>query len=392
MRRPLYGLAADPPNAPAWRENTDDLVIRDITSDYGSVTSPILELRAVRKEFSSRRGPVVALDDIDLSIERGSIHGIVGRSGAGKSTLVRTITGLEAPTSGQVVLDGTDVTGGVRGGLRGAGLRRFRQRFGMVFQHANLLDSRTAADNIALPLEIAGWAAEERRARVAELLRLVDLEDRADNHPGQLSGGQQQRVGIARGLATRPDILICDEPTSALDSTTTRSILELLQSLRDELGITIVVITHEASVVREICDSVTLLGEGRVLESGPIAELAGDPTTAIHRDLVPLPLAPTDQLPRTLEITLGDGPDDLERALTVLRGVGTPAQVSAATIEEVGGRTVGRARLLLPEDANRAAAHRRLAEAGIAVDVGTDTPPLDVPEGPTTRPDEELSA
>ena len=221
--------------------------------------APLLELRSLRKEFAARRGPVVALDDVDLSIARGSIHGIVGRSGAGKSTLIRTITGLETPTSGQVVLDGTDVAD-----LRGAELRRFRRRFGMVFQHANLLDSRTAAGNIALPLEIAGWSTADRRERVAELLRLVDLEDRADNHPAQLSGGQQQRVGIARGLATRPDILICDEPTSALDSTTTRSILELLQSLRDELGITIVVITHEPGVVREICDAVTLLGDGQV--------------------------------------------------------------------------------------------------------------------------------
>lgn len=325
--------------------------------------APLLELRSLRKEFAARRGPVVALDDVDLSIARGEIHGIVGRSGAGKSTLIRTITGLEVPTSGQVVLDGTDVAG-----LRGSELREFRQRFGMVFQHANLLDSRTAARNIALPLEIAGWSAEDRRARVAELLRLVDLEDRADNHPAQLSGGQQQRVGIARGLATRPDILICDEPTSALDSTTTRSILELLQSLRDDLGITIVVITHEPSVVREICDSVTLLGEGRVLESGPIADLAGDPSTSIHRDLVPLPLAPTDELPRTVLVSLGDEPDELERALTALRAEGTPAQVAAATIEQVGGRTVGRARLLLPEGTDRARAEQQLRDAGVSVE------------------------
>ena len=325
--------------------------------------TPLLELRSLRKEFAARRGPVVALDDVDLSIARGEIHGIVGRSGAGKSTLIRTITGLEVPTSGQVVLDGTDVAG-----LRGSELREFRQRFGMVFQHANLLDSRTAARNIALPLEIAGWSAEDRRARVAELLRLVDLEDRADNHPAQLSGGQQQRVGIARGLATRPDILICDEPTSALDSTTTRSILELLQSLRDELGITIVVITHEPSVVREICDSVTLLGEGRVLESGRIADLAGDPSTSIHRDLVPLPLAPTDELPRTVLVSLGDEPDELERVLTALRAEGTPAQVAAATIEQVGGRTVGRARLLLPEGTDRARAEQQLRDSGVSVE------------------------
>ncbi|GAA1231387.1 methionine ABC transporter ATP-binding protein [Janibacter melonis] len=321
--------------------------------------TPLLRLRSLSKSFRTRAGEVRALDDIDLTVDRGSIHGIIGRSGAGKSTLIRTITGLETPTSGHVDLDGTDVAG-----LRGGELRAFRRRFGMVFQHANLLSSRTAAQNIALPLEIAGRPAAERATRVAELLDLVGLEGRGDSYPAQLSGGQQQRVGIARALATRPDILICDEPTSALDSATTRSVLALLSDLRDELGITVVVITHEPSVVREICDVVTVLQDGRVTESGPIAALAADPATQVHRDLLPLPVPAADEADRVVEVTLGHGgPDELEQALTTLRAAGMPARVHAATIETIDDVTLGRARLLLPVGSDRDLAERTLQEA-----------------------------
>ena len=306
-------------------------------------TSPLLRLTGLRKEFDSARGPVVALEDITLSIERGSIHGIVGRSGAGKSTLIRCLTGLELPTAGTIDLDGTDIPS-----LSGDELRAVRRRFGMVFQHANLLDSRSAADNIGLPLEVAGWSPEDRRARVTELLELVDLTDRADTHPGQLSGGQQQRVGIARALATRPDILLCDEPTSALDAATTRQILGLLRDLRERLGITVVIITHEPSVVREICDTVTLLGDGKVLESGPIGDVVSDAGGQLHRDLIPLPPLPLGHDGGYLEVALGDAraaARSVDAVLALLRDGGIVAEVSAATLETIAGRRVGRIQL-----------------------------------------------
>lgn len=305
--------------------------------------TPLLQLSGLRKEFSTSRGPVVALDDITLSIARGSIHGIVGRSGAGKSTLIRCLTGLERPTAGVVHLDGTDIPA-----LRGDELRAVRRRFGMVFQHANLLDSRSAAGNIALPLEIAGWSEADRRARVAELLELVGLTDRAANHPAQLSGGQQQRVGIARALATRPDILLCDEPTSALDAGTTRQILGLLRDLRDRLGITVVVITHEPSVVREVCDTVSLLADGRVVESGPIGAVVTDARGQLYRDLIPLPPLPLEHHGGYVEVALGDrrsGTTSVDGVLALLRDGGVSVEVTAATLETIGGQRVGRIQL-----------------------------------------------
>lgn len=329
-------------------------------------TPPLLRLSSLRKEFPSPRGPVVALEDITLSIARGSIHGIVGRSGAGKSTLIRCLTGLEQPTSGTVDLDGTDIPA-----LAGDELRAVRRRFGMVFQHANLLDSRSAADNIGLPLEIAGWSAAERRARVTELLDLVGLTDRADNHPGQLSGGQQQRVGIARALATRPDILLCDEPTSALDAGTTRQILGLLRDLRERLGITVVIITHEPSVVREVCDTVTLLADGRVLESGAIGDVVADAAGQLHRDLVPLPPLPLEHDGGYVEVALGDarsGTTSVDAVLALLREGGVPAEVAAATLETIGGRRVGRIQLEI-DPARTGDAVRLLEAAHLAPEV-----------------------
>ncbi len=327
----------------------------------------LLDLTALRKEFSSARGPVVALEDITLSIPKGSIHGIVGRSGAGKSTLIRCLTGLETPTSGQVVLDGTDITS-----LSGPALRAARRRFGMVFQHANILDSRSAADNIGLPLEIAGWSKAERQARVTELLELVGLTDRADNHPAQLSGGQQQRVGIARALAPRPDILLCDEPTSALDASTTRQILGLLRDLRDRLGITVVIITHEPSVVREVCDDVTLLGDGSLLESGAIADVVSDPGTQLHRDLIPLPPLPLGDDAAHVQVALGQ-PEatatSVDQVLALLRGEDISAEVTAATLETIGGRRVGRIQLEIGDPGRVDTAVRLLEQAHLAPEV-----------------------
>jgi D-methionine transport system ATP-binding protein len=233
--------------------------------------APVIELRALRKVF----GETVALEEIDLSVPAGEIHGIVGRSGAGKSTLIRCLTGLESPTSGTVSIDGVDLTN-----QSGAGLREARRSIGMVFQHVNLLDSSTALKNVAHPLKIAGVPKAERLAKARELLEFVGLGDRVDNYPSQLSGGQKQRVGIARALAAEPKVLLCDEPTSALDSSTTDQILGLIRSLRDRLGITVLIITHEMSVIREICDSVTLLADGRVAKTGKLAEVIAEPGSA----------------------------------------------------------------------------------------------------------------
>ena len=224
-----------------------------------------ITLRGLHKRFNG--GPVV-LDGVDLDIRKGEIVGIIGRSGAGKSTLVRLLNGLETPDSGDVIVDGVDV-----GALSGAGLNSLRHRVQMIFQHFGLLWSRSVAQNVALPLKIAGYDAAEIARRVPALLARVGLSDYADAYPAQLSGGQKQRVGIARALATEPSILLCDEATSALDPETTATILELLADLNRELGLTIIVITHEMDVVRRICDRVAVLSQGQVVESGSVAEI-----------------------------------------------------------------------------------------------------------------------
>ncbi|KGN40742.1 metal ABC transporter ATPase [Knoellia aerolata DSM 18566] len=325
-----------------------------------------MAVRDLTKTFESRSGTVTALDRVSLTVPRGEIHGIVGRSGAGKSTLIRCLTGLERPTSGEVVVAGEDITV-----LRGDQLRAARRRFGVVYQHANLLDSRTAADNVALPLEIAGWEKARIDARVTELLDLVGLSDRARNHPGQLSGGQQQRVGIARALAADPEILLCDEPTSALDAATTGSILGLLRELRDRLGITVVIITHEPSVVREVCDAVTLLGDGAVIEQGRLGALISDPSNRLHRELIPLVEPAADGLTR-LQVALGH-PDatvgTIDGILALLRREGIESDVAAATVETIAGRRVGRLLVELADPSQVASAHKVLDGANLHPEV-----------------------
>lgn len=290
----------------------------------------MIELRDLRKEFAG----VTALDGITLSVPAAQIHGIVGRSGAGKSTLIRCLTGLERSTSGTVRIGEVELTG-----ARGAELRAARRTIGMVFQHANLLDSRTAMRNVEHPLEIAGVSRAERRRRAAELLELVGLADRQDNYPSELSGGQQQRVGIARALAAEPQILLCDEPTSALDSRTTRQILELIRSLRERLGITVLIITHEMSVVREVCDSVTLLADGRIENSGSIIDVISEADSPLGRALLPLP--PSGRPAGTVVETLTTG-ISLDSALETVRSSGIEAHLDAGTVETIAGTVVGR--------------------------------------------------
>ncbi len=239
----------------------------------------MIVVEAVSKTYAA--GPA-ALDNVSLQIADGSIFGIVGRSGAGKSTLLRCLNLLERPTSGRILMDGQDLTQ-----LSDKQLRQQRQRIGMIFQGFNLLHSRNVADNVAVPLEIGKVPKAERAARVAELLALVGLSDKAQAFPSQLSGGQKQRVGIARALAARPAYLLSDEATSALDPETIASILELLRDINRQLGVTIVLITHELDVVKAICDSAVSLADGRVVESGTLVQLQADPASRLGRSLAP---------------------------------------------------------------------------------------------------------
>ena len=234
------------------------------------MSDPIVTLTGVRKVFDTGAGTHVALDGIDLSVERGEIFAVIGHSGAGKSTLVRLLNGLETATEGQVVVDGVDITR-----LRGKPLRAVRSRIGMVFQQFNLLSSRTVFGNVAYPLHLAGWSKADQETRVAQLLDFVGLLDKAWSYPEQLSGGQKQRIGIARALAAGPQLLLADESTSALDPRTTADVLALLRRVNEELGVTIVVITHEMDVVRAIADRVAVLDAGRVDRLGTVVDVLG---------------------------------------------------------------------------------------------------------------------
>lgn len=297
----------------------------------------MIELTGLRKVYASPDGDVVALDGIDLHVERGTVHGIVGRSGAGKSTLIRCLTGLERPTSGTVRVDGVTISDLAENKLRAA-----RRRTGMVFQHVNLLDSRTIAANVAYPLEVAGVRRHERAARVAELLDLVGLGDRAGAYPAQLSGGQKQRVGIARALATEPGVLLCDEPTSALDGETTRQILGLVRDLRDRLGITVVVITHEPAVVRDVCDHVTLLEHGRVVQTGALAQVVTAVGSPLSRALVPVPDLPPGDRRALVEAVFSTDAVPTSVAFAAVAALGDDVEVASATVEPLGGVRVGR--------------------------------------------------
>ena len=241
----------------------------------------MIELQNLSKIYSSPAGDVEALRDVSLRIEDGEIFGIIGLSGAGKSTLVRCINLLERPTAGKVLIDGRDLTA-----LPRAELLQTRRMISMIFQGFNLLEQRSVLKNITFPLEISGVKRQDAKARAQELLRVVGLEDKADAYPVQLSGGQKQRVAIARALATQPRYLLCDEATSALDPNTTRSILELLRSINQELGVTIVVITHEMKVIDQICDRVAVIDQSRIAEVGKVSEVFTSPSSGIARELI----------------------------------------------------------------------------------------------------------
>src|SRR4051794_29550062 len=263
-------------NAPLAQYN-DDAIRRLVPAE------PIIRLDGVAKVFPSRRDSVAvaALDGVDLTVTRGSVLGVIGRSGAGKSTLIRLVNGLEKPSSGRVIVDGAEISA-----LPERELRHARRSIGMIFQHFNLLSSRTAAHNIALPLEVAGYDKSAICDRVDELLDLVGLSDKRDRYPAELSGGQKQRVGIARALATKPKVLLSDEATSALDPETTRSILDLLVRINRELGLTILLITHEMAVIRSIAREVAVIDGGSIVEQGDVFDLFTRPQHPVTRSFL----------------------------------------------------------------------------------------------------------
>jgi D-methionine transport system ATP-binding protein len=313
----------------------------------------------ISKTYPAYRGKpgVNALQNIDFAIPRGSITGVIGRSGAGKSSLVRLINGLEKPTTGRVIVDGRDISA-----LSGQPLRLAQRAIGMIFQHFNLLSSRTAAANIALPLEIAGWSRADIKARVSELLELVGIADKHDRYPSELSGGQKQRIGIARALATRPDVLLSDEATSALDPQTTRAILDLLANINRELGVTIILITHEMSVVRQLAKDVVVIDGGRIVERGHVADIFTHPRHPTTQNFLAEALG--DAVPVSLASRLDSQPVPNGRAVIRIhvRGTDTGDTVVArlarelaidvallsARIDEIGGQQVGSLILGIP--------------------------------------------
>ncbi|MFC2337463.1 MAG: methionine ABC transporter ATP-binding protein [Negativicutes bacterium] len=254
----------------------------------------MIELSHIEKTYNGPDGPVPALKGIDLTVENGEIYGIIGLSGAGKSTLIRCINLLERPTKGQVVVDGKDLTV-----MNAQELRAARQNIGMIFQHFNLLTSATVYDNIAFPLRLADTPEEKIRAKVEPLLTLVGLSDKAHQYPSQLSGGQKQRVGIARALANDPKVLLSDEATSALDPQTTKAILELMRDINQKLGITIVIITHEMQVIKDICDKVAVIEDGVITERGPVLDVFTNPQRPLTKEFISAVMS--NELPAALQ-------------------------------------------------------------------------------------------
>ncbi|MDR3279969.1 MAG: ATP-binding cassette domain-containing protein [Synergistaceae bacterium] len=243
--------------------------------------SEISKVYRIKDTISRETRAFYALRGVSLDIEDGAIYGIIGRSGAGKSTLIRCVNMLERPTSGRVFINDTEMTS-----LPDAALRAARRKIGMIFQSFNLLSNRTVYGNIAFPLELAGWNGPDIQNRVHEIASLVEIDDKLDQYPGTLSGGQKQRVGIARALANKPDVLLSDEATSALDPQTTKSVLRLIRDVNEKLGLTVILITHEMNVIKEICDSVAVLESGEIVEQGPVLKIFTTPRESATKELL----------------------------------------------------------------------------------------------------------
>jgi D-methionine transport system ATP-binding protein len=311
--------------------------------------NPVITTTGLTKVYRSRGREVTALDGVDLHVREGEVYGVVGQSGAGKSTLIRCVNLLERPTSGTVTVAGQDLTAlAGRGQRAGSALRQARSRIGMVFQHFNLLSSRTVRDNVELPLEILGVSGKERTRKALELLDLVGLADKAKAYPAQLSGGQKQRVGIARALAGDPKVLLSDEATSALDPETTRSILQLLRDLNRQLGLTVLLITHEMDVVKTICDSAALMSGGRIVESGSVGELLATPGSQLAQELFPVGGVPSGADRTVVDLTF-QGEAAAKPVISQLsRTYNIDISILGAAMDTVGGNQVGRMRIELP--------------------------------------------
>ena len=307
---------------------------------------PMIQVENLCKSFSTKSGTVEAARNISFSIEKGEIFGIIGLSGAGKSTLVRCLNLLERPTSGSVWVNGKNLTE-----LSERKLRKERQNIGMIFQHFNLLMQRTALDNVCFPMEIVGISKKEARKKALEYLKLVGLEEKALSYPSQLSGGQKQRVAIARVLASDPEILLCDEATSALDPQTTKSILELIRKINKEYGISVVVITHEMSVVQEICNRVAVLERGVLVESGTVEELFRSPKTEAARRLVFSGRAQIQKMngKRLVRVTFKDKSSFEPVIANLVLTYRTPVNILYADTKNIGGAAEGEMILQLPE-------------------------------------------
>ena len=313
----------------------------------------MIELQHVSKTFENAGGRVDALRNVSLTIADGDIYGIIGMSGAGKSTLVRCINMLERPTEGRVIVNGQQLDA-----MTPAQLRAARREITMIFQRFNLLMQRTCLQNICFPMELAGVGRKEAQAKAWELLELVGLPDKAQAYPAQLSGGQQQRIAIARALATNPKVLLCDEATSALDPKTTRQILELIQDINRKLGITVVVITHQMSVIEEICTRVAILDGGEVAEEGRVEDIFAHPATDAARRLVYPGGVSAKQYPagtRAVRVSFNGGTvyDPLIASLAIDCGV--KVTILGADTRTIDGKAFGTMLLLLPDDPNEAA-------------------------------------
>ena len=314
---------------------------------------PIIQITDLNKTFGAGPTAVHALEQINLSIYPGEIFGIIGLSGAGKSTLVRCMNLLERPTSGSVMVDGKEMTK-----LPDKELRKARKDISMIFQSFNLLMQRTALDNICFPLELIGTKRADAVKRAQELLDLVGLGSRANAYPAQLSGGQKQRVAIARALATNPKVLLCDEATSALDPTTTASILGLLKDLNEKLGVTVVVITHQMSVIEEICSRVAILDGGILAEQGKVEDIFSDPHTDAARRLVYPGGVSIQQYPagtRAIRVAFNGGTVYQPLIATLAIDLGVKVNILGADTRNIEGKAFGTMLLALPDDPNSAA-------------------------------------
>lgn len=313
-----------------------------------SESRPLIEIRNLRKVYPVPGGEVVALDGINLNIEKGQIYGIIGMSGAGKSTLIRCMNKLDAPTAGEILIDGQNILT-----MNGKQLLATRRKVSMIFQQFNLLMQKTVARNVRYPLEIAGVPEKAANERARELLRLVELEEKADAYPIQLSGGQRQRVAIARALASNPEVLLCDEATSALDPMTTQSILALLQDINKRLGITVVLITHEMAVIRQICSRVAILDGGSIAEEGTVDDVFVHTRSAAGKRLFGILPAQEDDMVSdvpALRIVFEGGREGMPIIAGLIKTCGVDVNILSADIKPINGQPYGQMLIESPDD------------------------------------------